>query len=337
MEKIMNFFKENMNWIFDGIGVATLTFFISFFIKEKIQKSIENKGKNNIQKNIEGDNKGNQEIVNSPNAQPILVQGDYINGITEKDAKEVALKVFKANFMELSQTANDLAIQRAEELTNDFLGGIFKQSSEMMEKFAEPAFQYSFINAQIQYAKVGERITKEILIEALNKRITMPEQTLKQKILDETIVNISKITPAQMNFLTLWYVIIFIEEPIGNKKELGEFINNKILKFYSSDYNNNLFFQYLYYTGCAKVLSAGGTFKPIEEIFKNHYSGIFSKGFTEEEFKNKVDINIEKYNKILMKCLNDSEKLQFSTINEEFLRKIIKDFNLSESENNIIN
>ena len=30
MEKIIVFFKENMNWIFDGIGVAVFTFLAVF-------------------------------------------------------------------------------------------------------------------------------------------------------------------------------------------------------------------------------------------------------------------------------------------------------------------
>lgn len=336
MGKIIAFLKENMNWIFDGIGVAVFTFLAGFFIKDKIEKIIKNKGKNNIQKNIEGDNKGNQEIVNSPNSQPILVQGDYINGITEKQVKEVALEVFKANFAELSVASNNIALQRAEELTNEFLDMVFQKNSKLIEKFTEPGFQYSFINAQIQYAKTGEKITKEILIEALNKRIETPEQTLKQKIYDETIVNISKITPEQMNFLALWYVVLCKKEAVGNKEALKTFIDNKILKFYSNDYNNSQFFQYLYYTGCAKVLSEGGTFKPIEELFKNHYSGIFSKGFTEDEFKSKVDTDIEKYNKVLINCLNDSTKLQFDALNENDLRGRIKEFNITENVDKII-
>ena len=325
-----------MNWIFDGIGVAVFIFLAVFFIKDKIEKIIKNKGKNNIQKNIEGDNKGNQEIVNSPNSQPILVQGDYINGITEKQAKDVALEVFKSNFAELSVASNNIALQRAEELTNEFLDMFFQKNSKLIEKFTEPGFQYSFINAQIQYAKTGEKITKAILIEALNKRIETPEQTLKQKIYDETIINISKITPEQMNFLTLWYVVLCKKEAVRNKEALKTFIDNKILKFYSNDYNNSEFFQYLYYTGCAKVLSEGATFKPIEELFKNHYSGIFSKGFTEDEFKSKVDTDIEKYNKVLINCLNDSTKLQFDALNENVLRGRIKEFNITENVDKII-
>ena len=200
MKMIIDFLKENMNWIFDGIGVAIFTTLAGLFLKDKIKKKINNKGKNNIQKNIEGDNKGNQEIINSPNSQPIFVQGDYINGITEKQAKEIALEVFKANFVELSGESNNIAVKRAEELTIEFLNNVFQKNPKLIEKFIEPGFQYSFINAHIQYAKTGEKITNEILIEALNRRLETPESTLRQKIYDETILNISKIFIFNLHF-----------------------------------------------------------------------------------------------------------------------------------------
>ena len=111
MDNIFNYIKDNISWIFDGIGVTAITILLGFFIKDKIEKRNNNKSRdNNIQKNFDGDNKENQELINCPNAQPIFIQGDYNNGITSIEARQIALDVFKANSIELSKTANDRAL-----------------------------------------------------------------------------------------------------------------------------------------------------------------------------------------------------------------------------------
>lgn len=213
---------------------------------------------------------------------------------------------------------------------------LFNNDSTIIEKFKEPGFQSSFVTAQLQYAKTGNKVTKDMLVEALNKRVLAPEQTLKQKILDEAIATMSKITIDQMNFLTLWFIVLYKREAVGNKEALKQFIENKILKFYSSNFNSNQFFSYLYYTNCVKVLPAGSTFKPIEEIFKNYYAGIFSIGFTEDEFKSKIDNDIKKYEKLIIKCLNDSSKLQFNALNENVLKSRINEFGFNTKEKEIV-
>lgn len=337
MENVLNFIKENISWIFDGIGVAIITALLGFFIKDKINKRNNNKSRdNNIQKNFDGDNTGNQELVNCPGSQPVLVQGDYYNGITESQARQVALDVFKANSIELAKTANDTAIRRAKELTEEFLQNLFNNDSNIIEKFKEPAIQSSFVTAQIEYAKTGDTVTKEMLVNALNERILSPEQTLKQKILDEAITTMSKITIDQINFLSLWFSILHKKAPVGNKLNLKDFIESRILKFYNKSFNSNQFFPHLYYTNCVKVLPAGSTFKPIEEIFKNRYSGIFSKGFTEKDFKNKVDNEIQKYGDLIITCLNDSSKLQFNAIDEYTLKLRIRELGFESKEKEIL-
>lgn len=337
MDNIFNYIKDNISWIFDGIGVTVITILLGFFIKDKIEKRNKNKSRdNNIQKNFDGDNKENQELINCPNAQPIFIQGDYNNGITSIEARQIALDVFKANSIELSKTANDIALGRAEELTNNFLDNLFNNNPSIIEKLKEPSMQSTFVTAQIQYAKTGDEVTKEILVTALNERVNAPEQTLKQRILDEAISTMSKITIDQINFLTLWFVILYGSKALGNKEELKQYIEENIIKFYSNNFNSNQFFSYLYYTNCVKVLPEGSTLKPIEEIFGNFYSGIFSNGFSEEEFKTKVDNEIEKYNELIIKCLNDDSKLQFNALNEKVLKGRIKELGLSNKEIEIL-
>jgi len=67
------------------------------------------------------------------------------SGLNYSDVKSIALDVFNANFLELSENAKDTAVQRAEELVNQFLIKIEKEAPHLAYKVQEPDIQYALI------------------------------------------------------------------------------------------------------------------------------------------------------------------------------------------------
>jgi hypothetical protein len=67
--------------------------------------------KDKVQKQESGDDSTNLQ------AQSIVVN----QGISYSDAKDIALDVYKSNFLQLSQDAAQVARERAEEITDNFL------------------------------------------------------------------------------------------------------------------------------------------------------------------------------------------------------------------------
>ena len=74
----------------------------------------------------------------------------------------------------------------------------------------------------------------------------------------------------------------------------------------------------------------------IEEVLRNNYMGLFAKGFTKEEFENRIGPD-EKYKRYLMKCLHDPAKLQIKFNNKEDMERVGKQDGLTMDEINKIN
>jgi len=74
-------------------------------------------------------------------------------GISYSDAKEIALDVFKGNFLQLKEEAAIIAQNRAEEITEDFLNHLNDRNPEAIKEFEQPAMQDALFTAQKEYLK----------------------------------------------------------------------------------------------------------------------------------------------------------------------------------------
>jgi hypothetical protein len=90
------------------------------------------------QKQKAGDNSTNIQ------AQTIIVQ----QGPSVDEVRQIALDVFKANFLELSNVAADIALRRVEEITDKFLGKLQQENADGLQQAQNPDFQYALFTVQ---------------------------------------------------------------------------------------------------------------------------------------------------------------------------------------------
>lgn len=115
------------------------------------------------------------------------LQGQSImihQGISYSDAKEIALDVYKANFLQLSQDAAELARARAEEITDNFLTKLKKENEAAVIEMSKPGMQAALFEAQKQYAKTGDKNLEGLLVDILVERASTPERNIYQIVLD---------------------------------------------------------------------------------------------------------------------------------------------------------
>lgn len=258
------------------------------------------------------------------------------NGISYADARNIALDVFKSNFLELSQKANELAQQRAEELSDNFLHKLNSEKPDKIGLIEDPDLQYALYTAQKEYARTGEKEMEDMLVNILLERIDEHTHSLRKIVLNEALEVIPKLTDQQLDILTIIFLMQDTKSNnISNSDKLKHHFEQNLLPFIGNLTNNKSCYKHLEYTGCCGTI--GVAEDNLSQFFINNYKGLFSNGFKKVDFE-KLSGGDSSLSSLLITCLNNQELFQLNILNETELRnKIITDLKKSESVFNNFN
>lgn len=271
-------------------------------IKKMIKKS--------SQKQDAGDNSTNLQ------GQQVIVN----QGISYSDAKAIANDVFKANFIELKQEAAVIAQERAEEVTEKVISQLGERHPESINEFETPALQDALFTVQKQYAISGDQDLGDLLVDILVDRAAAPKRDMVQIVLDESLGIAPKLTLEQFDSLTLIFLLISTRRlDVGDYEELLTHFRKRIFPFIEKLSNRNSDYTHLEYLGCGHVRA--GSYGQLEENLRKTYKAFFSKGFSEQELKEKMgeEVNLQG---LVIPCFHDSEKLQVGVRDDDVLDQI---------------
>ncbi len=257
-------------------------------------------------------------------------------GISYSDAKEIALDVYRANFLQLSQDAAQIACNRAEELTDNFLRQLEVENKAAIDSMREPAMQAALYEAQKQYAKTGDKDLEGLLVDILVERASTPERNIHQIVLDEALIVASKLTTEQMDALTLNFLISRTSNnTLINLPAITHYLHTHLLPFIGSLSKGSSCYEHLEYVGCGSLLHMGG-FNSIEDIYQKQYGGLFSKGFTRDRAFNEIE-DIDQYPFLITNCLHNKELLQVNAVNTLVIDEVCCENNVpSQTKEKII-
>lgn len=262
------------------------------------------------------------------------LQGQTIvinQGITYQDAKNIAIDVFKSNYLELSEKAASTARQRAEELVDDFLTEIQERKPEAINSMEDPGMQYAIFTAQKEFAKTGDKDLSDMLVDILVDRAAQQERNLKQIVLDESLSIVPKLTISQLDTLTIIFLLKYTRNfKIINIPTLKDYLNIHIAPFTANLSKENSLYQHLEFASCGSI-SLGSS--NIEDIYLKTYKGIFCKGFTKEQFET-AGHTFEQYPTLIVPCLQDPTKFQVAALDDETLEKKVKHLGLGQEQIN---
>jgi len=261
------------------------------------------------------------------------IQAEYINvtGITYADAREIAMDVFRSNFMELTEQAGNLARERAEEITEKFLNQLQNQNTEGIGKAQDPDFQYALFTVQKEYARTGDENLGDLLVDLLVDRTRHDNRTLLQIVLNESLAVAPKLTIDQLSALSIIFILKYtIYNGINNLPSLGKYLDTYVRPFVESLSKNASCYQHLEFAGCGSISIGSAN---LGNLLVKKYTGVFSKGFTHDELQKK-QLEALAGSPIFTNCLHDPEKLQLNAMSEEVLRYKALELGIGEGEIN---
>lgn len=271
---------------------------------------------------------GNTNVV----ADEVVIK----NGISYSEAKEIAQDVFDNNIIKFTEEAQGVVIDRSQEFASKLVDELKKIGKpEIIENFRDPGFQFDVFEAQKSYALNGDMESAELLIDLLIKKIDSENRSLKQIVLSECIKTIPKLTPIQLDILSLILIVSHTQFfSIGNHDLLKDFLENKVNLFLESLNNSKDIyleaeFRHLEFLGCIST-SIGS--KDLVSIFLRQYKGLFLKGFDLGDVKEKMKDSLPIIQDMLISCLNDTKKVQLNALNEAHLQGILSQKNASPED-----
>lgn len=250
-------------------------------------------------------------------------------GLSLSEVRELALDVFRSNFFELAGEAKNIARQRAEEVTENFLKKLQEQHSAGLTQAQEPDFQHALYTVQKEYARCGDKELGDLLVDLLVDRTKHESRTILQIVLNESLSVAPKLTPDQLAVLSVTFLFKYtINHGIKNHETLWDYLDRYVAPFADLITEKTACYQHLEYSGCGTI---GLGSVALAEVFRRNYSGLFSKGFDEAQFQAK-QFAIPISHAILRPCVNDSARQQVNGMNEDVIKTEAKRLGLSEDD-----
>lgn len=254
-------------------------------------------------------------------ATAIQASGDVTvvnTGLSYSEVKAVALDVFKANFLQLSETARKTALARAEEITEEFFKKLSAENPTGLDKAEDPDFQHALLTVQREHARTGDKELGDLLVDLLVDRSKHEQRDILQIVLNESLSTAPKLTDGQLATLAISFLFRYTQNfGVGNHDSLGHHLDSHVLPFASKLSKNTATFQHLEFTGCGTVGLGGVT---LEHALGVVYTGQFTKGFDATEITNR-NISTGLDRQLFIPCLNDPTKWQVRTNSKEHFEK----------------
>lgn len=262
------------------------------------------------------------------------LQGQTVNiyhGISYSDAKEIALDVFRTNFIQLKQEAADVAKKRAEEITDNFLEKLNGRNPEAIKHFDEPAMQDALFTTQKEYAKSGDKELGDLLVDILVDRAGTQKRNMLQITLDEALKVAPKLTIEQLDSLTVNFLLARTRRlDVRTLDDLKKYIDKHIIPFAENLTEEHSDLNHIEYLGCGHIRA--GNYGTLESKWQQVYKAFFQKGFTKEEFEQEMNLPIDKYRELIMDCMHDPKKLQLNAFDNDVLKDQIEKLQLTDGE-----
>lgn len=242
----------------------------------------------------------------------------HVYGLSIDDARAVALDVFRSNAIELAGVAQNLAVSRAEQLTNEFLTKLETEMPERADKLADPDVQSVVFEAQKEFARSGEDDLRTALVDLLSARIEEDERNLRTLALNEAIASAPKLTEKQRRAIAwVFYLRYTRATNIGTPDAYFAMLEREIESLGVDVPRGQADYQHIEYVGAGSMSIASTSFA--KRIMAG-VEGLFTSGFAEADIDSELLDDLRAH-AFVIPALRDPSRWQLQLLADEDLDK----------------
>ena len=253
--------------------------------------------------------------------------------LVKKEVEEKVSNLLSDNLIRLREEALACANSRANEFAQIFFDKLTKLSQSVLNQVTNnlknPSIQMSILEAQKGYIKNGTQDKLELLSSLLKDKVVESNNTLKNYLIDDAIVVVPKLTKEQIDFLTCIMIINTTTPKVTDFISFKNLVLDVLVSVTQNIKISDNDLSYLSQLGCLENNLFQARFG-LYEYLVDRYKGLFAAGFDKTDLNS--DILDKLPPKILIPCLNNTNKHQIGYLNEEVLGKELKKYNFSSDE-----
>lgn len=245
----------------------------------------------------------------------IALQNNYY-GMDYQNTKSLCQDLIRNELEKYKADAEQLAKERDEKFLSTLFEKLHRENiddNSMCKEFRNPDMQYTFVEAQKAFIRLGTPELETILSNLLVDRAKESNRTLLQIALAEAVSVVPMLLPSQLDILALCFRLRYTRNNIiNNLPTFFNYIQEQILPHVPNAIDKISSFQHLVYTKTASI-DLGEI--SLENIFIETYGGLFLSGYIPEELNDFP----KKYPDLFIQCILDSSKIQINSISREAL------------------
>lgn len=213
----------------------------------------------------------------------IALQNNYY-GMDYQNTKSLCQDLIRNELEKYKADAEQLAKERDEKFLSTLFEKLHRENiddNSMCKEFRNPDMQYTFVEAQKAFIRLGTPELENILSNLLVDRAKESNRTLLQIALAEAVSVVPMLLPSQLDILALCFRLRYTRNnTINNLTTFFNYIQEQILPHVPNAIDKISSFQHLVYTKTASI-DLGEI--SLENIFIETYGGLFLSGYIPEE------------------------------------------------------
>lgn len=236
------------------------------------------------------------------------------HSVTAAEARQIALDVYNANFLKLAGVAENVARDRAERITRDYLEKLQVENPQGLNSVQDPDMLNNIFVAQKAFAYSGEEDLEKVLVDLLVDRSGQLDRELKTFVLNEAIAVLPKLSIRQRKSIALWFFIRYTRY-IG-PLDLNAYYANLargVGGFVGMISDRRADYEHIQATGAGSLSAFSWQIGP---IFTATASGFFTNGFTEDQMDDDLRHFLSDRD-VFIPCLRDKVKWQVNVTSQQ--------------------
>ncbi|RVK16196.1 hypothetical protein CN138_37280 [Sinorhizobium meliloti] len=265
---------------------------------------------------------GGQKATASDGALIVQSSGDTIVNVSNVDMRAV-IEAMADQLPKFAAVASEIVEKRLSAFEEKIIKRFEQSETSSIQAFADPDFQYLLGRAQHAYARSGDELTADVLIDLIAHRSIQTERTRLTLSLNDAVERSAYLTPNEFAELSLAFLLRYTKRTdITNFEKLVIYLRDNAGRIVPEVSRSESSYNYIAAQSCGSIQITRAS---LMDILTKSYGGVLSLGTDRERFAETLGDDFPKlYPDVVGPCLHDQSKLQAMAIDKSSLESFLK-------------